>query len=330
MKVLFIALLTMLAPSLAGAAEADAVGGKKPRFVAFSLEYTNFSVSWDGIRWENQRLAEDSVAHDINVLRAGAFGNGAFVFAGGATNKKEQKDIEGVAGGNMSYFRQTTDGVKWAGDVYNGVFTVVFGGGEFVAVRPGAQWRSKDGVKWTKSKANPSNKLIPIHSATFAGEGFFVTVPGNGGTSRLITKDFVTIQSSDAAFKQFPAAAAGKGVFVIVGDDGCRDATSDGVKWTLHRGEPGDALQSAVWTGKQFYAAGRTAKGDGVVYTSADGQQWKRQAGLSIPSFKVAYHSGLYVAVAKNNAWYSEDGLTWKASPQPPKGINMYPVARTD
>lgn len=329
MRALTIALVLGLAPGWAAAQEASSEV-RRPRFVAFSLEYTNFSVSYDGVRWENRRLVEDSVAHDINVLRAGAYGNGAFVFVGGATNKKQQKDVEGNVGGNMSYFRQTTDGVNWAGELYNGVFSVVFDGREFIAFRSGAQWRSKDGLKWTKSKANGSNKLIPGHASTFVGSGYFVTLANKPSKSRLVTKDFIDVTAAEAAFNQYPAAATGKGVLVVVGEDGCRDVTADGVAWRLHRGEPGDTLQAAVWSGKQFFVAGQTAAGQGVVYTSPDGQEWQRTAGVSLPSLKIACHGGLYVAVSKNSAWYSDNGIDWKQSPQPPKGINMYAVARSD
>ena len=97
--------------------------------------------------------------------------------------------------------------------------------------------------------------------------------------------------------------------FVIVGEIGAIQTSSDGVTWAPQTSGTGNALADVTYANGRFVAVGNA----GTIVTSADGQNW-----LSVPSGVttalggVTYANGTFVAVgASGTVLTSGTGLTW-------------------
>ena len=134
-----------------------------------------------------------------------------------------------------------------------------------------------------------------------------------------------TAQANPLGATDYPHGVAyGAGLYVVVADNAKIITSPDGVTWTSRTsGLAAGALQSVVFAGNQFVAAGNDGT-YGVVLTSPDGITWTQHqlpdhvAGGITNANELAYGNGTYLAVATQNNGASPylfltstDAVTW-------------------
>jgi hypothetical protein len=226
------------------------------------------------------------------------------------------------------------DGINWeissewavdGKDDSNNLMSIAYGKGRFVAVGGGGWTRetqaghillSRDGRSWTEVRKAP-NRINPV---VFGG-GRFVA----GGSDRVLlwSENGETwtaggkIEFKDWAF-WFRRGLYGNGVFLLMGNHG-KDQKAYWAAVTKN-GQAIDHFQTdlPVVNGLAFGAGLFVAVGgDGLVMTSKDGREWKRQTVADAGDFEqLAWTPKGFVAVSKKSAFTSADGLTWTALPK--------------
>ena len=259
--------------------------------------------STDGRHWENDQRWSEVTADDDNVLFNIAYGRGKFVAVGGATK--------------VGHIMVTRDGKGWTEpQTYKSrIATINFGHDRFVAMKGSEFLWSPDGERWTNGAKIPfSGGMHPRKSAF--GNGVFVTV-GDCDPSwkfrtrfRAVTRDGTSVEHFTTNQPPEQAIAFGAGRFVVVGKDGLRESSTDGIRWEHRANEPGENLGSILWTGKQFIVGGGKS-----AYTSTDGITWTRED-KRIPCTMLAGHGTVFVGASwGGHLWHSTNGLDWaKAS----------------
>jgi hypothetical protein len=274
--------------------------------------------STDGVNWEIAADWTENGGDDRNNLISVAFGNGTFVAVGGGVTDKT-----GPGGRILT----SVDGKEWKehpGRKFR-VSPVLFGNGRFTAGGPDYRLlHSTDGATWETGAKIAEPAATHFRMGAF-GNGLFVFA-GNGRKSEkeihwvVASKDGTALESERIDLPPVRALAFGNGRFVVVGPNGLRMSSADGAKWEHEVREEKGTLDSVVWTGKEFLAAG-----DGKGFSSADGKTWQ-------PWPKPVRCSVLYADAARQvwigtswpgHMWSSTDGLEWKrAKEMTPNGIN--------
>ena len=273
----------------------------KPQFVAAGYGGMRI-VSDDGRTWKNMVLSREG-----HVYRSLCYGNGMFVASGSI--------------GGPGLHSVTSDGVSWqtictpeAKDGGTGIKGNVFGDGKFIAFGgdPGGGGigghinvtTTRDGITWSPFEYPEGNRLI--RRVAYA-KGLFVGVGDAGGRS---------VSTDGVHWKQAPEPKAkntlvdiafGNGIFVGVGLHSLRMTTTDGVNWSNRQaGEEGEHLNSIVWCGDRFVAAGPD-----VTFISPDGINWKRSPNKNGP-LVMTYGAGVFVGTQwKGRLLYSTDAVEW-------------------
>ena len=101
--------------------------------------------------------------------------------------------------------------------------------------------------------------------------------------------------------------AFGKGLFVGVGLHSLRMSSTDGIKWSNRQvGEEGEHLNSIVFAGDRFVAAGPS-----VTCISSDGINWKRFP-IKTGPLTMTYAEGSFVGAQwKGRLLHSTDAIEW-------------------
>ncbi|HZE99522.1 MAG TPA: hypothetical protein VE981_21130 [Planctomycetota bacterium] len=229
------------------------------------------------------------------------------------------------------------DGVAWeisaewavdGKDDSNNLISVAYGKGRFVAVGGGGWTRetqaghilvSKDGREWTEARKAP-NRISPI---VFGDDRF---VAGASDKSLLWSEDGETwkpggrIDYKDWAF-WFRRCAHGNGTFVFMGNHGKDQkaywcAVSRNAESIDHFATDLPVVAGLAFGAGLFVTVGA----EGLVQTSADGREWKRQTIANAGDFQqLAWTPKGFLAVGKKVAFTSADGQTWTAlSKKPP------------
>ncbi|OWK38622.1 hypothetical protein [Fimbriiglobus ruber] len=274
--------------------------------------------STDGVNWEIAAEWKVNGGDDRDNLISVAFGNGTFVAVGGGVTDKN-----GLGGRILT----STDGKEWAehpGRKFR-VSPVLFGNGRFVAGGPDYRLlRSTDGATWETGGKITEPAATHFRMGAF-GNGLFVFA-GNGRQAGqeihwvVASRDGMAIDSERTDLPPVRAMAFGGGRFVVVGPDGLRLSSADGSKWEHEAREPKVTLDSVVWTGKEFLAAG-----GGKGFTSVDGKEWTPWA-KPVPCSLLYADAGRRVWVGSSwpgRMWSSTDGVEWKrAKDMTPNGMN--------
>ena len=168
--------------------------------------------------------------------------------------------------------------------------------------------------------AKPGLDFIPVAGKFMIrrfvfGNGTWVGVGDRGRRSASADgkdwKDAPQVKAIDTLVD----VAHGNGLFVGVGLHGLRMSSPDGISWSnVQRGEEGIHLNSIVFTGKQFVAAGMgaTSGAPGLTYFSFDGIKWTTQANDDAPQ-TMCYGKDLFVGVNwRGRIMTSPDALKWK------------------
>jgi hypothetical protein len=292
-------------PEKAGVYVAAGYGGRRLR-------------STDGVNWDIVAEWSDKGGDDRNNLTSVAYGNGTFVAVGGGVT-----DRNGPGGRVLT----SVDGKGWKerpGPKFR-VHPVLFGDGRFVAGGPDYRLlRSVDGAKWEAGGKITDPAATHFRTGAF-GNGRFLFA-GNGRKSDkeihwvVASKDGTAVDAERADLAPIRAMAFGNGRFVVVGPEGLRMSSADGVEWGHEAREPKSALDSVVWTGKGFLASG-----GGKGFASADGKAWAAWP-RPVPCSVLYADAARKVWIGTSwpgRMWSSADGLEWKrAKEMTPNGIN--------
>jgi hypothetical protein len=273
-------------------------------------------TSRDGITWENLTEWAEKGGDDSNNLMSIAYGKGKFVAVGGGGWTKETQ---------AGHILVSEDGKTWR-EVQKLPFRVnpiLFTGSRFVAGGPDKTlWWSEDGEKWTAgAKVDfPGWAFWFRHGA--AGNGLYLFT-GNADPKQktfwcAVSKDGQTITNFKTDLPPIRDIAFGAGRFVLVGLDGVRLTSTDGVAWEETGREPEVELSRVVWTGTQFFATGQ-----GTVFTSPDGKTWTK-GDKKIPCTVLYATDTAFIGTSwPGQMWHSADGQKWtKGATLPPNGIN--------
>lgn len=263
-------------------------------------------VSENGTDWKNRQLGKEG-----EYYRAAAYAAGKYVAVG--------------TFGGSSMLSSSTDGINWKTTNKDGKYSkyvrgLGFANGTFLAMGgdPGSVGTSAsfvmistDGENWTD--------FIPIAGKFLIrrfvfGNSLWVGVGDRG--RRAVSTDGKEWKDAPAskAIDTLVDIAFGNGVFVGVGLHGLRMSSKDGLIWeNMQRGEEGIHLNSIVWAGIQFVAAGMgaTTGAAGLTYFSPDGVTWKTQPNEDAPQ-TMCVGKGLFVGVNwRGRILTSTDALKW-------------------
>ena len=296
-------------------AEQPAGDESKGIFVAAGYGGRRIS-SRDGITWENMQQWEEKGGDDSSNLISATFGNGKFVVVGGGGWSKDTQ---------AGHILVSKDGKDW-NEVKKMAFRVspvMFGNKRFVVGGPDKQlWWSEDGENWKEGpKINFEGWAFWFRQGAF-GNGVFVFT-GNADPKQktswaAVTPDGEKISSFQTDLPPNRDIAFGNGRFVIVGPDGLRMSSTDGLKWENRENSPGDGLSRVIWTGIEFLATGgKTA------WRSPDGVAWKKVE-TRIPCEVLWANNKILIGTTwPGQMWSSTDGAAWKKGvPMTPNGIN--------
>jgi hypothetical protein len=267
-----------------------------PRFVAVGYGLRRL-VSDDGMTWRNDTAeADEAKWKDKNfLLRGVTFGKGVIVAVGGSSTSR---------------ILVSADGKEWKDHSvqHNFLGDVAFGNELFVAVGYQRALVSKSGTEWGTPIAlrDASWRRIEFGNGRFVATGLPSSTDPESGCVATTT-DGAKWTSKIVPDKAVPHDIAfGNGRFVIVGSRGLRESSRDGTTWENRTlGEKGELLQSVIWTGKEFLAAGNRG-----AYASADGLKWEKSA-VRLPS-RSCFGGGVFVGCSAGRFTYSADGKAWK------------------
>ena len=111
------------------------------------------------------------------------------------------------------------------------------------------------------------------------------------------------------------AATFDNDLFIVVGEQGGIETSTDGITWTQRdAGFGAVTLLDVIFADGLFYVVSQ----DGQIATSPDGIAWTLLSGLPFAGVSVngiAFGNGIFiVGLANDRVAYSEDGLTWELS----------------
>ncbi len=191
--------------------------------------------------------------------------------------------VYGAAGGDGSILT-SDDGITWANHSVNVTHewrSLIYGGGQFLAVGDGIIDTSTDSTNWTLQNVAPFDRPIP----DFCGAAF-------------VNDHFVALSAPRGAW-----------------------LSPDGVNWTQQPIDPGpnpiaedtEFLTLRYLNGKCFALGRGNDVGIGVIATSDDGgSSWTTQKPNGSTQFNdMAFANNRYVVVGSGAVGYSEDGLNW-------------------
>ena len=248
-----------------------AVGAYVPRVGPWSSGL--LSSSRDGVTWAPVQPGAGSYA-----LSAIAFGGGRFV---------------GV--GDYNTVVTSSDGTTWSvatipSETQKSLSTVIWDGGEFVALAQDYLVVSADGLHWSTVAAS-----IPFTSGAglaFDGSTYVATAwdPITGGGVILHSHDVYSWLGSVGPLLSGAGGVWADGHFVLVGGPAQILTSGDGYEWTPQVSDAvGADLASAAWSGSQLVAVGTSYTFNlmdrdtsaSAVYDSRDGTTWAKRFSMT-------------------------------------------------
>ncbi|MHB1099831.1 MAG: hypothetical protein ACYCZR_09790, partial [Burkholderiales bacterium] len=204
--------------------------------------------------------------------------------------------VAGTALGDLNIIT-SPDGVTWTRRVtaLSPLYAIAWSGSLLVAVGYGQTAppiaarvvTSTDGLTWTEENGAQNYSLRGV--AWSSALGLFVAAGDANGTNPHIASspDAVTWTTRTPTIAKnigLNAVVWGSdlSLFVAVGDADGTDAyvltSPDGVVWTERSNPKNFALNSVIWTGKQFLACGNADGTDAYIITSLNGVTWTEVA----------------------------------------------------
>lgn len=169
--------------------------------------------SVDGINWTEPIVVGDGTIKWFDITYA----NGKYVIVG---------DTDKYARGEVS---TSPDGINWtkpvkAGD--NGLFSIAYGNGMFVASGDRNTVVSTDGVTWTKI----ANSLGYVECIAY-GNGYFILGNNEGRLYKFIDLNNYSRVFTESSIDWYDIAY-GNNMFIVVGGYGYLTTSRDGENWT--------------------------------------------------------------------------------------------------
>lgn len=142
-------------------------------------------------------------------------------------------------------------------------------------------------------------------NATSYGNSVYLVLGGySNNSNRIYSSSNATtwnlVMTSGLAAKQFNAMAFGASLFVIVGQDGTIQSSSDGITWTTRTSGTVNHLYRVYFYNSKFFAIGTNR----TLLSSTDGISWTTitfSVGVATDNFfSLSYGNGVYVIAARN------------------------------
>lgn len=126
-------------------------------------------------------------------------------------------------------------------------------------------------------------------------------------------------------FPNWSGVAFGANRFVVVGELGAVQTSSDGTNWTAQTSGTANTLTDLVFANNRFVAVGN----NGTILTSPNGSDWSAAtSGTANALAGVTYANGIYVAVgASSTVLTSGNGVNWTNQPGVPSSLALKSVA---
>lgn len=207
----------------------------------------------------------------------------------------------------------------------NPIYSVTWGGGQFVAVTSNGFITSPDGINWT-SRASGTIYDQDLEYITWTGSQFIAVANGTQ-TAMLVSPNGVSWTAYPVGNDDIYAIARSDSLHVAVGQSGLIMTSTNGSVWTSRPSATTTSLNSIVWAGSKFVAIGGAASvgSTNAILTSSNGTAWEvRTSGVAsyIGLFSVASSGSLFViAGSEGLILTSVDGSTWT---QRPSGAGSY------
>jgi hypothetical protein len=188
------------------------------------------------------------------------------------------------------------------------LYGVAFGAGKFVAVGEGRLYVSSTPSIWKR----PADTDLPFRRVRFVN-GNFIAV-GVGGAI-LTSPDGVTwTRKTSGVTSELRDIAYGNDRYVIVGFDGTLLSSTDLATWEKFNSGNGANLHGVAFGNNMFVAIG-----DGIAWTSSNGQLW-RLRGQTGRSFRtLEFGNNQFLASSENSPksglLRTLDGVTWTEVP---------------
>lgn len=234
--------------------------------------------------------------------------------------------------GKPGSIRRSADGVAWEktleGTTFGGmVFDPM--NGAFVATSRTPRASSDLGKTWSKT-AEPAVSVWNVRGAGYAAGNVVMLFEDSGKAEAALSSDAGKTWWRPTTFpttcgKSLQGAGGilfGKDTLLVVGGDGVACRSTDGGKTFSDARMGGTVSSSALFTGSEFVAWGRTDRN--VMYRSADGATWTTTpispslgpAARSDDGTFVATNSGWMQWYEKQSFYRSRDGVTWETLPK--------------
>lgn len=261
--------------------------------------YDNMLTSQDGITFNLKKSPSVFYKEDIHSQ----------IFWNGRQYLVYTSSVRGEANVQVS-----TDQVHWKQQKISNIpvrMNVVKSGQTFVGItESGIIATSQDGLNW-KIKRSASFEASLYEVQKFNNRYMAV---GTEISPAILTsndgqqwKSLLQIDYSDySASRELKSVAWSGTTYVAVGGE-LTWISKDGVTWKK-TGKPltDNQFTKVIWTGKQFLASANTFTNQGkqsktILYTSTDGQSWKRALEWRGQLYDLAAHGGIVLAVGTNN-----------------------------
>jgi len=218
-------------------------------------------------------------------LYASAFGDGKWMVVGG----------DDITGGVSAL--STDGGVTWTGFTHGNILKgVAHRNGVFVASSYHGVLEKFDGTDWSRIQSAPFLEYKSIASSDLG----FLAVAGEDALFSTNGENWEQSALPNPAGFGAMAAAGSDDRWVVVGSDGYRATSVDGVNWTDET-SGGQRLVSVAWNGSEFLAVG-----DVDSWKSFDGINWA--PGPTKTLMSVVSHTGTFHALTDSGAIYTFGG----------------------
>jgi hypothetical protein len=151
---------------------------------------------------------------------------------------------------------------------------------------------------------NPPPNAIGLYGIVFTNGQFFAV--GANGTENTSGDGTNWTLNATATTNQLNDIIYANGKFVAVGDNGAVETSANGTNWVLQNSGTTSSLSSVAYGNGKFAAVG------GAVISSANAVSWSPSvSGLSSASQVAGSSSGFVAVNGGDQAYFSQDGLTW-------------------
>lgn len=289
-------------------------GDEKEVFVAVGYGGRRMISEDAGKTWEiTAEWIQPGKDDKYNIMGL-VFAEGKFICVGGGGG--------GKTGGGHVHISQ--DGRTWKQvlEASSRANPVVWGDGRFVIGGAGYRQQllwSDEGEQWTPGGKIEGRKATHWRNGAY-GNGKFVLTGNNGGNSPpwiVTSKDGTSIDSFVDGMPSIRGLAFGAGRFVIVGMDGVRRSSVDGIEWDNHD-VADQRIAWVVFVGEKFLC------GTNPVSTSIDGVEWTEKPELKLNGVKWSDSERIIMTGWPGKMSYSHDGgeTIHKANEMTANGIN--------